>query len=338
MAVELNSLLDELSGMTKGVEEPPKEPETPPTGEGEGDDDKTPPAPPSNHNITNGAEPPKDDKEEGEEEKDFLSVYKEELGYTGDITGDEGQTLIDIAKAVIAAKEEELTPLRDPNIKKVVDFLQAGGDLVEYVSKPQKSDYFEKFSIKEDDTANLEAFISWSFEQNGIKENRIKAIIKDAKESNELFDLYKERLEVHQTAEKESNTEIEKNEIEREKKEKEDRDNFFEGLKQGFTSLTGVTVDKEVSDEAAKLSMPNSKGLVEIGNLIGKLEPKDHAVINTLITALSKGKSFTYNPTKTKATDPRKTNISTILVKKGGNTASSGVSPISELESLLKPN
>ena len=324
MEVETKDFLAELEGLAK-VEEPIVEPKDDEVDESQ--DPPTDPVPPTNINTGYGKDNKGSDsdvdktneKEEDGSELSSIDYFKQELGYKGDITGDDLETLVNISKAVVNEYKTKASVLDDPKIAQVVDFLARGGDLNEYVAKPQTSDFFEKLDIKEDEITKIEEFLQYSLSNRGIEQEDIDNLISARKDKGTLFTYFEKELEFRRQQEAANNQAVTE-QLEAEKKDYETRVTAWIGDQtEYFGELSGITADKEVISKAKDNSLPDSDGFIRIGDILETLSAKDHAKLNIFAVALAEGKPFSYNPSKPKPAAVKNRPINSLLGKDKGS-------------------
>lgn len=332
MEVDEKSLGAAFSAFTKPVEPTPETPTQ--------EEENTEPASEAVDEITlpeTITKPVIETNPETEADEDYIKAFAEKLGYTGEIEGDDFDTLTKIAETQINSYKEKAEFYEaNETIKGLAEHLKAGGTVDEYFSTPQETSQFQEIAFEADDVEGREELLNYFFQ--GIKGM-------DAEDAEALINGYKEKGTFNSQADKAlsllKEDEVKQNTLIRAQKEqelatrKETREKFFGEMSKGFDEgLKGIVVDKGVYNKAKELSLPNKQGQFGIVEIANKLTATQQAALNVFVTALAEGKKFEYNPTAAVTSTTKAKPIAQILNKNkpaGSNEAVKGLADINKL-------
>jgi len=276
--------------------------------------------------------------ESTEAEEDYIKAFAEKLGYTGEIDGDDFDTLTKIAEAQISQYKEKAEFYEaNKTIKELAEHLQSGGTVEDYFATPQETNHFQELSFEADDVENREQLLQYFFVD-------IKGM--DAEDAEALINGYKEKGTFNTQADKAllllKGDEEKQNETIRAQREqelatrKENSEKFFGEMSKGFEDgLSGVVVEKGIYNKAKELSLPNKQGQFGIVEIANKLTATQQAALNVFVTALSEGKKFEYNPTANIVTPTKAKPIAQILNKNKANTTGGAAKSLEDINKLF---
>ena len=239
-------------------------------------------------------------EESPEDSSDYVAQFLQGIGYEGDpLKGDTIEDLITAAKTT-TEKYKEKAEFYESNkvIKELAEHIQLGGDPADYFAQPQESNVYQNLKLEDDDVDNREQLFRIAYEGK-VDEEMIQLLIDRSKEkgtfnadSDKLLEKFKAEEVLHNegivaTREQERAAVIEQ------------RKTFIAEVSKGFDEgMTGITVSPEILQKAKSLSLPDAKGNFGISEKINNLTPREEAVLNTFIVALTEKKAFQFNPTK----------------------------------------
>lgn len=227
----------------------------------------------------------------------YIQQFAQELGIEGEVEGNSFDALVNIGKQAISQYKEKLEFYETTIDPKLVEHIKAGGNIESYLSYPQETNYYQDAKFEEDDVENRELLVKDFYANQGIEEDQAEMLINSLKDKG-TFNAFSDKvLDQYKTLEKAENEKIASQRKADEETAIKQHNEFLAGIKDGFEKgLKGVVVDKDILEEAKRVSLPDAKGVIGFHSI--KLTPEQEATVNTLIVALSKGKSFQYSPTK----------------------------------------
>jgi hypothetical protein len=268
------------------------------------------------------------------DQPNYFQQFAEAIGIEGEVTGSSFEDLIELGKKATSQYKEQLEFYTgNPDLSGLAEHIKAGGNLQTFLQYPQETDNFLSVEFAEDDVTQREQLVEYFYENNGIDKEQAELLINNMKEKG-TFNAYSDKvLEQFKAQEKAQNEQIVAQRKAEEETSIKQRNEFIEGVTEGFDKgLAGVTVDKEILAEARKVSLPDEKGQFGLHSI--KLTPGQEAIVNTLIVALTKGKSFQYAPTKAAAAGGGVKPIHEIFNKQ--NNSGNNTQKLNSLEDMNK--
>lgn len=267
-----------------------------------GDEPTQDPDPTTDPEPQTGDEPAGDDNDDA---VNYFERFRTELGLEGEFKGESFDDFIDMAKQAISPYKEKVEFFESNITPALVDHIKAGGTIDSFLQYPQETNFYQDIQFEEDDVERREELVYDYYERQGIEKEEAELLVNNMKEKGKFNTFSDSVLDRFKEYEKGENAKIAQQRKADEEAAIKHRDELVTGVKESFEKgLPGVTVDKDIFEEAKRISLPNSKGQFDINDI--KLTPAQESIINTLIVAITKGKSFQYAPTKATATNTSK--------------------------------
>lgn len=275
-------------------------------------------------------------EEESSEALDAIKDFAESLGYTGEYEGDSLETLKSIAQNVIEGykgKAEVFEKL--PILNDLVQHLELGGSLQDFISQPQETNHYQGIELEEDNVEDREQLFRIYFNGKVDSEEELQVLIDNAKEKGVFTQRSNQILEKLAEQEAAQNAQIKATRDQEIQQAIEDNKKFVSEVATTFEKgLQGISVDKSIVDKAKAGSLPDQRGAYGIQEVFSKFGAKEQAVMNIFATALAEGKRFEYNPTKGAVTNIKDKPIIGVLNKTGTAPAGQGSKLIKDINSI----
>lgn len=279
-----------------------------------------------------------DNTEGYEGDEDVLKTFAKGIGYDKDIAGSSVDDLINAVNEVYSPLKEKVAVLEtNPILKDLLPFVQAGGNPADFFAQPQETNYYQDIeALEADDIENREEVYRIYYSSKGLSEEEIDGIMSVAKDKGKFNADSDKIFNALKADELASNTQLHTAREQEIKEGQEKAKAFFANVETAFTSgLAGVTVDSTLLQEAKAASLPDATGKIGLQEIFSKLTPAQEATINTLVLAITKGKSFQYNPTKGAVTRTNKPIHSVITKSQGIGDKGTEVKSLSGLNKLF---